>query len=232
METEVAKPIVDWLARDGWEVYQEVQYSTYGHVHDIVARKGNILWCVETKTSLSFAVIEQAFRAPFPFRSVGVPVVYGRGGKSHAFPTMICGKLGIGVFTVGRGYVADYNPPALIRPNHEYAKTYILPHLVEGQKSYKAAGGISGGHLTPYRETMDRVISFIGRNLGCSLKDIFAHIKGDHHYCSDATARSAIPHALKEFEADRVRVGTKSGKNAYYLRRKKPVVNILKGKNP
>lgn len=221
-ETDVAAPIVEWLAADGWDVYQEVQYTMYGHIHDIVARKGSILWCVETKSSFSFAVIEQAWRAPFPFRSVGVPVCYGRRGeKSYAFQQMVCGKFGIGVFGVGRGHVSEYSPPGLIRINHEFAKTYILPHLVEGQKSYKAAGGTAGGHLTPYRETMDRVIAFIGQNSGCSLKDIFAHLKGDHHYHSDATARSAIPNALRKFEADKVRVGTKDRRNAYYLRRKK-----------
>lgn len=220
-ETEVAAPIVEWLASDGWEVYQEVQYTRYGHIHDIVARKGSILWCVETKTSLSFAVIEQAWRAPFPLRSVGVPVAHTGRKDPHAFPRMICGQLGIGVFEVGRNYVADYKPPDLIRHNHQFAKAYILPHLVEGQKSYKMAGGTAGGHLTPYRETMDRVIAFIGQNSGCSLKDIFAHIKGDHHYHSDATARSAIPNALRKFEADKVRVGTKGRRNAYYLRRKK-----------
>lgn len=222
-ETDVAKPIVEWLAADGWEVYQEVQYSRYGSVHDIVAKKGKILWCVETKTTLSFSVIEQAWRAPFPLRSVGIPIARWRRKDPHDFPKMVCERLGIGVFEVSPGLnrVAGYQPPDLIRTNHEYAKCYILPHLVEGQKSYKMAGGTAGGHLTPYRETMDRVLAFIGSHPGCALKDIFAHLGSDHHYANDVSARSAIPNALRKFEADRVRIETKKNRNVYFTREAK-----------
>ena len=36
-EVDLGKKIIPWLERNGWEVYQEVQFRGYGGIADIVA---------------------------------------------------------------------------------------------------------------------------------------------------------------------------------------------------
>ena len=42
-EVELAKPVINWLADQHWEVYQEVQYGYAGRVADI-SLNGTILF--------------------------------------------------------------------------------------------------------------------------------------------------------------------------------------------
>lgn len=60
-EEELARVVVDWLAADEWDVYQEVQSSRAGDVADIVAVRVESM-VVECKCSFSLRLVEQAMR--------------------------------------------------------------------------------------------------------------------------------------------------------------------------
>ena len=59
-EEELTTALRQWLLREGWEVYHEVVYLE--NRADLVATRQGRLWVFEAKTSLSFALIEQAER--------------------------------------------------------------------------------------------------------------------------------------------------------------------------
>ncbi|HBD94493.1 MAG TPA: hypothetical protein DC057_10030, partial [Spirochaetia bacterium] len=70
-ETEIAEIVIDWLEKQHWDVYQEVPVNS--GFADIFAVRNGLVWVIETKTSLSFDVMEQAFRREVHYRSVAVP---------------------------------------------------------------------------------------------------------------------------------------------------------------
>ena len=84
-EQELASYIVSYLENENWEIFQEVQFRSYGNIADIVAVKDNKLWIIESKTTLSFKVLEQARRWKCHYRSIAVPSVRDR--KSRTLPT-------------------------------------------------------------------------------------------------------------------------------------------------
>ena len=66
-EADLGEKLILWLERNGWEVYQEVQFRGYGGIADIVAVRNKpggsgdkIMWIIELKKSLSLKVMEQA----------------------------------------------------------------------------------------------------------------------------------------------------------------------------
>lgn len=59
-EALLARPVVDWLQREGWTTHEEV--AVKGPVADIVATRGGVYMVVEVKAAMSFSVLEQAER--------------------------------------------------------------------------------------------------------------------------------------------------------------------------
>jgi hypothetical protein len=57
-EAEIGEAVVAWLEAQHWDVYQEVKI--YSGIADIIAVKGNLLWAIELKKSLTLKVMEQA----------------------------------------------------------------------------------------------------------------------------------------------------------------------------
>jgi hypothetical protein len=70
-EAEIGEAVVAWLEAQHWDVYQEVKI--YSGIADIIAVKGNLLWAIELKKSLTLKVMEQARGWRTHFRSVAVP---------------------------------------------------------------------------------------------------------------------------------------------------------------
>lgn len=106
-ETEVARPVVEWLRAEGWEVYQEVSMGYADTTCDIVATSGSLLWAIEAKRSKTLALVDQA-RAWLGYAnlvSVVTPFTQRRPTfrlRSASTWDWICDYWGIGQFEADR----------------------------------------------------------------------------------------------------------------------------------
>jgi hypothetical protein len=207
-ETELAKPVIQWLSEQHWEIYQEVQFGYGGGVADIVAVRNGILWIIETKTSYSFAVLNQASRWGAHYRSVAVPSARERDYRVALWYYQV-GVIEVNFYKSGNTTeteVDEHIPAPLMRSNHKQSKRY-MDSLVELQKTYAAAGSQSGHHLTPYKNTMIEVKRTISANPGCTIKDLFEK-HGRMHYSSASSLKGNLIKALADFEKDWCRIDT------------------------
>jgi hypothetical protein len=224
-ETELAEAVITWLEEQYWDVYQEVQVLAYGGVADIVAVQNHLVWVIECKTSLTWTVIEQAKNWRSHFRSIAVPTVFRKTHSGRHTAYYACRKLfKIGVLEIGRYHSNEWNvnevvPAPLMREYHHFAK-HIRESLKPEHKTYARAGSRTGGHLTPYKATINVVKRFIKNNPGCTLTEIMAE-DGRWHYASNKSARSSIRTALETFEADWCRVDKSVRPWQYYVRKDK-----------
>jgi len=190
-ETELAKVVIQWLKEQNWEVWQEAKLvgKYYGPIHDIIAVKHDITWCIECKLSFNLKVIEQAYNSNAILKSIAVP-------KYNGFGEMLCRKLGIGII-----YVKDYNidekSGKIFRENYNLYKE-IIKTLENIPQSFVESGS-KGGYWTPYKQTMISVKKYIEEHEGCSFKDIIDNLK-NHHYASNATAKVCIRKDLEKYE--------------------------------
>lgn len=186
VESDLAKVIIRYLESHQWEIYQEVEGC--GGRADIVAKRDNIQWAIECKTSFGFPVIEQAFnwRGRSHYTSVAVP------NRVSSFGQMICKQNGIGILTVDiyRMNVDRYDSviekvkPTLFRK----AKGF---KLYEEQKTWSEAGSQAGGHFTPFKRTVQTLINTVHRQPnGCEFSKLIKEL--DHHYSSSTTAKSCL----------------------------------------
>ena len=198
-ETDLASKVVKWLSDQHWDVYQEVKFG-YGGIADIAATRAGYLWIIECKTTLTLTVIRQATRWASHFRSIAVPEGTNHDDRHFAYNLAHdYFRLGIIEYRAQNGIIEMDFPP-IMREYHKRAKR-MMRELREEHKTYLPAGSNGGGYYTPYRETMDHVKRFIRMHPGCTLKEIMDDVGNQHHYCSNATARSSIRVALSNWES-------------------------------
>ena len=196
-EAELAAQVVEWLRAQDWEVYQEVQMSYGGAVADIVGLRGSVTYIIETKLTLSLAVMEQAWswahRSHTNLVSVAVPA-----NKKHPngrnFAAQVLSDYGIGVLEAeNRAYtegIRTRSEPIFMRPRWP-----IREHLHDEQKA-TLAGSANGGHWTPFRATVNRLAAHVAANPGLLLADALASI--EHHYATDKSARACVSRFVSE----------------------------------
>lgn len=181
-ETDLAQKFINYLSC--YDLYFEV--ASGGGCVDIVAiTPHKLMIAYEVKTSLNFRVIEQAFfNRPF-FHLSYIAVPYSRGTR---FQEMICRNYGIGVL--------QYNPSAwngpvveLVKPTFNRKASIKSTRLHEYQKRSIAGTASNGGRVTPFKITVENMITYVKRHPGCSMKQMFSEIS--HHYHSDAGAISS-----------------------------------------
>lgn len=190
-EAEHAADVVRALEEAGHDVYQEVELYQQGPRADIVAVVGHEVWIIETKTSMSLALIEQAFeRRRFAHRVyVSVPRVTR---------SAICKELGIGVLElrlreryVDTRWTSCWQPEVIVESRRWNTRPVKLRELLRpGHKTHARAGAQTGGHWTAFRSTCEQIGDIARRAPGTPLKTAIAAI--DHHYRSPAGARSSL----------------------------------------
>jgi hypothetical protein len=192
-ETELGRKVVSYLVSEGWEVFQEVQYSSHTRRADIVARRGSIVWVIELKNSLSLDVISQAMEWTgwAHLISVAVPSITKWTGGRYLGERILKEK-GIGLITVeflvfrcewGR---FDRKPQLLPR---------LQKALIDERKTYAEAGS-QHNYYTSFRATTDKLRKYLGKAGEATMKEIVEQI--DHHYNSDSTARACLTRWIKE----------------------------------
>lgn len=208
-EIDIAAPVVAWLIEQGWDVYQEVSMGYADRRIDIVATHGGLVWAIECKTSLSIAVMEQAYywKHSAHFSSIAVP--RSKRSRGSAFAERILERDGIGKISVGYGHVYQSVAPALNR--RAYADR-IRDRLCEEQKCGLAAGSSGGGYETPFRQTSRALARIVEERPGISLRDAIDAIR--HHYASDVTARSVLRQRIESGLVPGVRI-LREGRKAF-----------------
>ena len=178
-ETELAEKFIDYLSC--YDLYFEV--ASGGGCVDIVAvTPDNLMISYEVKTSLNFRVIEQAFynKPFFHFSYIAVP--WARGTR---FQEMICRDYGIGIL--------QYNPNAwkgpvtqIVSPRLNRKAIIKSTRLHEYQKRSIAGTASNGDRITPFKITVENMVTYVRRHPGCTMKEMFSEIS--HHYHSDSGA--------------------------------------------
>ena len=197
-ETDLGKVVVAHLRDYGWEVYQEVQL--HGAVCDVVGTKGNLIWAVEVKKSLSFDLIAQAesWTRYAHLVSVAAPMTkneIGRRGidRGRELAKRVLEERGIGFLAIEVPARGD----PLIRPyrssqgrlHRRVLSDQFRNALREEQKTYTEAG-TRGGYFTLFKKTRMDLIAHVARNPGCSIKEAVDAV--DHHYTTDRSARGSL----------------------------------------
>ncbi len=225
-EKDLASKVVEWLQDQHWDVYQEVQFSSWGgRIADIIAVRGKIVWIIECKVSMSLKVLEQASLWQVPMRSIAILSSIDSMDRHFAY-RVAKDYLGLGIISVkyliqtgtfDRWVIDEEVGPKILREHYPFSQKYILPKLREEHKTFLQAGSKGGGFYTPYKSTMINIRSFINDHPGCTTKEIMDAV-GKGHYCSEVSARSGIPHALRDFEHDWCRIDFDGKQNRYYVK--------------
>ena len=182
-EEELARQVVAYFEHDGWDVYQEVMCS--GRVADIVIVREPVIGVVECKTSFGLAVMEQAhYWKRYAHVSYAAVPGYFKHSNSRCFGERMCHQQGIGVLHVNKNYVKMAVKARLTRRITKRIK------VREEQKTFAPAGTNRGGHWTPFRGTVHAMEQYVNLHPGCTMREMMKAI--DHHYSSDASARSTL----------------------------------------
>jgi hypothetical protein len=194
-ETDVAKPVVDWLKAQGWEVFQEVEFI--GNTCDIVARKDKTIWAIEVKCRINLEVLYQANRwLPYAQR-VSIAVPFRRKTDVTRFAKDVLTWKGIGLLEVSQSRPVTETLPPTERPGAARWR------LHEEQKDFCPAGSQHGA-WTPFKQTVLNLTAFAKANPGTPLKDAIAKIQ--HHYKAPTTAVRQIEKYTKNHVITTIRL--------------------------
>lgn len=194
-ETEVAAAVMAYWHELGFETYPEIDLGIRA---DIVAVRGPLYVWIETKTGLNSAVMAQGLRA----QSHGAHRVYVAAPKPRRrsdgqwFLEIAAREMGIGILTVERPHSYQNSAPHRVTelvPSKWIRKPHGLERLKKActpDTRCVEAGSASGGHMTDFRRTMNRIRVLVRKNPGMRTKDLLA--EADHHYSSDSSARSSL----------------------------------------
>jgi hypothetical protein len=223
-EADLAKKIITYLQGFQWEVFQEV--TCYGGVADIVARQHGIVWIIETKTSLTWELLEQAHDRLHTahYVSVGVPCLPKAG---RHFASRVLRESGIGLITLGhsRHHIEvdgeDICEPIAPRLSRHVSTRVMIQwmkdlreKLCDKHNEYGVAGAAGSSRWTPFKKTCEEIRRYAARHPGCTMKELVDGI--EHHYSSKSSARSVLPKWIQAGKVPGVRVEYEGGKFHVY----------------
>lgn len=189
-EAELAAVVVEWLSAQGWDVHEEVSVGYAGIRADIVGRRGDHVWVIETKLSLSLKLLEQATEWIRYANFVSIALPHSKGRNRSRFLRMILQHVGVGYLNVRekdpKYGVATWQVP---RFNRKVQGRRLL-EILDVHENWVKAGSTDGGYWTPFRETARELARFVKEHPGCTMKDAVDGI--EHHYAHDKSAVSNL----------------------------------------
>lgn len=185
-EIDLAAKVIEWLKDQKWEIYQEVSLGYANAVVDIVALRDGVTWAIETKLSLSLALLEQAHNLIWYSNYVSIAIPPRRNVKGHKIAGIMMNQLGIGEIIVS-DQARERGRAKLRRIKEIYS---IKRFLNDAQKDYAPAGNSNRLYWSAFKYTSQQVKEFVSKYPGATLKEIVDGIK--HHYSSSVTARSSV----------------------------------------
>ncbi len=198
-EADLAKPMVQWLRSNQWEVFQEVEAP--GGICDIVARCGAKIWAIEVKNTLSFQLLDQVmgWRYKAHFVSICVPSIKKRPTN---FLLNFSAYSGIGIFFVRKENLKFTKDPNLLvyrfkdPKMHRRIRNDLKDCLNEAQKYWSRAGSSGGRRWTPFQQTVADLTNVVQKHPGIPLKEAIQQISP--HYSSEKIARTSLSFHLRE----------------------------------
>lgn len=197
LESDLSKPVSDWLTAKGFTPYAEVPFPTDGaRTIDIVGRKGTELVAVEMKRSLTNAVIHQTYMCDLitdqRFAAVGT--------KPRQKAIERCRKVGIGLLSVREGVVNLILQPReiiAVAGQEWLRESYAKPvHATLDRMTPNGVGGVPCMKgVGPAQECYDRVQAYITAHPTSKWREIFADVP--NHYDSYKNMYSAMKFVSK-----------------------------------
>ena len=182
-EADFARGIVASFRERGYTVYQEVAIYSGDKRADIVAvrRDPQVVTVVETKLSLSLALMEQCEAwIPYAHRVYAAAPV-----RLTRFSERVLEHFGIGLL----GPDGEERVRARFF-RHAPCVDALLKKCVPEREDFAEAGNAKGEFWSPWKHTCRAVAAFVAKNPGCSLKQLVDSV--NHHYRSDSSARQTI----------------------------------------
>lgn len=218
-EVDLAAIVVAWLNTNGWDVYQEVHLE--GSTIDIVAKKEDKTWCIETKTTLNLELlyqVDKSYRNGYSdYISIAVPKSKSSNGR--CFAKRLLKERGIGVLTVNYD---NFTKPYIITEvvaREQTLKTksceMLCEVLVPEAKTFALAGNNQGMFYSPYKRTIGNIKEFLLKNPGSNMEQIVNGIS--HHYKNKSSAKGALKLALVNFEYAWCRIESIGSDILYYV---------------
>ena len=206
-EVELARFVIAELERDGYECAQEVQTDN-GCRADIVATLGQKTVIVETKKSLSLAVIIQAERHYGTAHRIMI-ATWKPTRPSRALGVLR--RLGIGLIEVSAAGAILRRLDA--RPYAPAVREQIQPSPGSYTDAFGAAGGQDGG-WSAFKQTGANLREYVRTNPGAYLATAVEWIS--HHYAHDDVATRLLPGYIRKGSIKGLRVsGTGRLKRLY-----------------
>lgn len=196
-EADIARLVVAELQRQGFATYEEVSAGYASQRADVVGVRGPLVIVVETKTTVSLALLNQLLnwrgRAHWIIGATGAGKL---GGAVHRF----CKSEGFGLWNVSKfdEWTQEVVAPRLHRKaDTKWLRDRCIPETATGSE-YAAAGSRAGGYYTPFRRTAKDLADVVRQTPGIALRDALAALTHGHHYSSDKVARSSMPGCIEK----------------------------------
>lgn len=201
-ETDLYEPVIT-LFPSG-DIYPEV--VVYSHRPDIVVHEDKGITVVEMKTTMSLALLEQAYnwvnRADYVYVAIPQPK------KLNDFAIRLLTSKGIGVIVVQGKHAMKYKPAVKQERNTVRWKD----HLHECYK-LNVSGGTNGTYMTPYKFMIQCVKEHLETcKKSQTIKEIIKDVDAGYdkvvsnHYRNPS---SSLRKALGEYETEWCRKGTR-----------------------
>jgi len=182
-ETELARPVADWMRSRGYTVYAEVPLS--GRCLDFVGINGMDVICVELKTSLTKYLIRQACTN----RLVTKEVYVGVGTKPRKSSVDLCKRYGIGVLSVKSNIVV-----VVIKPTQRYEpwspQRRQLVDVCNLLGPSDCAGKPQQAGEGPAQDCQQRIDEYRKTNPRATWKEIYKNVP--NHYCNVSSLYGAM----------------------------------------
>lgn len=213
-EAALAKIAIEWLQTDNWEVYEEVSpWGGSGSRADIVARKGKIVWVIETKQNFSLNLLEQSERWRHYAHFVSMCVWYN--GRINDIVSKICRSFGTGLITIRKEkQFAEYRVTEHVEGafNRRADTKPIKEMLIAENQDTVSAGTKSHRYNTPFKITAKKIVQIVRENPGISIEEA---VRFRHHYADNKKAKINIISAIEKKIISDLRCEKRAGK--YFL---------------
>jgi hypothetical protein len=214
-EKELGRFVCDWLAAEGWDVYEEVEVSMLGPRADIVAVNGPLSWIIEVKRNYSLQVMDQALRwlreCCASYISIAVPILSNR--CRHVQDYFHLDK-GIGLIEINQGWVSTRIRPQLNRTHRINIRNIVRPE----HKVYCDAGSANGGFYTPFKSSVASIRRYLKTNPEPTIKDLVETCGAEFHWSSPQTARACIAKYIEKGIIEGIEKFKRSGERAIRIR--------------
>jgi len=194
-ETDLAKPVADWLRRQGYMVYAEI--PCHSRCVDFVGLRDSDIICVELKRSLTTKQPKRGrhYTSPVLYQARSCQIITSNvyvavATRPRKSSVEACKKIGIGVLSIqSDGNVIEiispckrYEPLAFIQKDVRERCVAIEPSDDAGKPQQVGEG--------PAQDCYWRIKKYRETHLKATWKDIFRDVP--NHYCSQQSMYGAM----------------------------------------